>query len=189
MREPKAVLAFMAMAQRNRARAARDADAQGSQLRRIVKMLLLLTAPHLSRRLSRRHIVRSAGGWETSTMHGYVYNGDDEQYRKKFRVSPTTLHFITDVLKEEQILTDGVGRSASNRIPALFKVAVCMYYLAQGGGFLAAADCASIGESTVRSWLDMFVDGVLTVIKVYASAFLYHAYASAWLCMCGDDSR
>ena len=166
MRKPKAVLAFMAMAQRNRARAARAAvDAQGSQLRHVVKMLLLLTAPHFSRRLSRRRIVRSAGGWETSTMHGYVYGGDDQQYRKKFRVSPTTMHYITDVLKEEKILCDGAARDPSRRIPALFKVATCMYYLAQGGGFFPAADCASVGESTVRSWLDMFVDGVLTVLK------------------------
>ena len=166
MRKPKkAVLALISIAQRNRAHAARDTHAQGSRLRHVVKMLLLLMAPHLSPRLSRRLIVRSAGGWETSTMHGYVYEGDDEQYRKKFRVSPTTLHFITDVLKEEKIFADGAAQSPSNRVPALFKVAVCMYFLAQGGGFFAASDCASIVESTVRKWLDIFVEGVLTVIK------------------------
>ena len=81
-------------------------------------------------------------------------------------------HSVLDKASER---TDPVLRAGARRfqkaherldMPDLsFKVAVCMYALGQGGPLKVLADVASIGESTLRRYLHLFVQAVISHIK------------------------
>ena len=63
-------------------------------------------------------------------------------------------------------MTDNKCRNVALRVTALFKVAVCMYYLAHGScATKVVGDVASIGASTVDLYLSQFCQGVLAVLK------------------------
>ena len=110
-------------------------------------------------------IHRADNGWAGSTINGYVKTGDDKTYLRNFRCSRETFGFIVAHLQSSRHVTANGCRNPLYCMTAEFKVAVCMYFLAQDTGLKAAADAASLGESTVRKYLVQFQCGVLAVLR------------------------
>ena len=146
----------------NEARARMEAE----QRRKRHARLRMLLAAFVAARERRRVVERAEGGWRGSTLHGYLESGDDITYSKKFRVTKATMLHIRDKLSASDFVVDNKCKMGERRVTALFKVAVCMYFLAHGcGDYDMVADVASIGKSTVEKYLGQFVDGVLTVLR------------------------
>ena len=74
--------------------------------------------------------------------HGYVYKNGDPVYRRNFRVTKLTFDRILQHLQRGGFLKDGRSTNPDKRIPGRFKLAVALYFFAQGTGYKAAADCA-----------------------------------------------
>ena len=95
-----------------------------------------------------------------STMWGYYNYGDEKTFLYNFRMTKDQLEGGHRMLAEGGHLHDSQSRHVEYRFPGRFKFAVCMYVFAHGGGagtyFKAAADCASLGESTVERWMGQF---------------------------------
>ena len=115
----------------------------------------------------RRTVERNDGGWYASTINKYVTCGDEQTYRKNFRVTKATLLDISERLKSAGYVMDNDRKCTplAKRQTSLFKVAVCMYYLAAGGETRVVGDAAGIGASTVELYLEQFCNGVLKVLK------------------------
>ena len=115
---------------------------------------------------TRRRITRADGEWPASTMSGYVsLDQYDDVYAKNFRVSRATFDVLLGQLQRGGCLRDNQSRNPLHQVPGRFKLGVCLYFFAQGTGWKAAADCASIGETTVRTYVEDFMDGVVRVLR------------------------
>ena len=103
-----------------------------------------------------------------STMWGYYNYGDEKTFLCNFRMTKDQLEGGHRMLAEGGHLHDSQSKHVEYRFPGRFKFAVCMYVLAHGGGagpyFKAAADCASLGESTVERWMGQFCRAILAII-------------------------
>ena len=110
-------------------------------------------------------IVRAKDHWRGSTMYGYVYQNGAAVYKKNFRMTKNTVDTVLRRLQEAGFFLDGQSRNPNCAIPGRFKLAVALYFFAQGSGYKAAADCASLGESTVQRYVNELIDGTLQVLK------------------------
>ena len=130
--------------------------------------MLLLTGQGSDVWFARRKIQRAAGGAMGSTMWGYYNDGDEKTFLYNFRMTKDQLEGGHRMLAEGGHLHDSQSRHVEYRFPGRFKFAVCMYVLAHGGGagpyFKAAADCASLGESTVEGWIGQFCTAIMAVM-------------------------
>ena len=72
---------------------------------------------------------------------------------------------ILERLQPAGFFKDGASRNPDKRIPGRFKLAVALYFFAQGSGYKAVADCASLGVSTVMRYVNHFIDGVIKVLR------------------------
>jgi hypothetical protein len=113
----------------------------------------------------RRVVIRANGGWLNSTLAGYLADGDEITYRHNFRVTRKTFDCILGHLQSNGYLLDNSCRDEAKCVTGRFKIAVGLYFFAQGTGWKAAADCASMGESTVRNYVNELIDGTLRVLK------------------------
>eukprot|EP00965_Chrysotila_dentata_P149020 4922192-Pleurochrysis_carterae.AAC.1 len=59
----------------------------------------------------------------------------------------------------------GIAYRARDLATLRFKVAVCLYFLEHGAPTEVAADVASIGVTTMRTWLQQLCDAVITSVK------------------------
>ena len=95
-------------------------------------------------------------------------NGYEKTFLYNFRMTKDQLEGGHRMLAEGGHLHDSQSRHVEYRFPGRFKFAVCMYVLAHGGGagpyFKAAADCASLGESTVEGWIGQFCTAIMAVM-------------------------
>jgi hypothetical protein len=112
------------------------------------------------------HITRADGGWRASTLNGYLVHGNDAVYRKNFRVTKHTFHTLIGQLQRGGYCKDNQknhdpGKQQTGR----FKLATSLYFFGQGTGWKAAADCASLGESTVKKYVDEFIDGAFDALR------------------------
>ena len=98
-------------------------------------------------------------------MYGYVYKSGDHVYSKNFRMSQATFNLILNKLQAAGYLRDGRSKNPTKCVPGRLKLAVALYFFAQGSGWKAAADCASLGESTVQKYVNEFIDGVILVLR------------------------
>ena len=103
----------------------------------------------------RRTVERNDGGWYASTINKYVTCGDEQTYRKNFRVTKATLLDISERLKSAGYVMDNDRKCTplAKRQTSLFKVAVCMYYLAAGGeagGRCARTEALAVGARLLR---------------------------------------
>ena len=116
---------------------------------------------------SRRYIERTVGGWSSSTLAGYLAKGDELTYKLNFRMTKRSVQLITDQLSAAGHVVDSKCRNKKLRVTAAFKVAVCLYYLAGHGkgDRKVVGDVASLGCSTVESYLRSFCVGVVAVLK------------------------
>ena len=161
-----AMYACLVGSQRRHARTAAKLEARRSAKKRsfIAIALLMLASAQAERAppMPRRIIQRAENKWKGSTMFGYWNAGDDKTYIKNFRMSHQTMSAVTAHATRSGHFTSCVGSGgtqkacAARAIPISFKVAVCMYTFGQGTGFKAAADAASLGEATVRRWIQQF---------------------------------
>jgi len=113
----------------------------------------------------RRTVVRAWGEWMGSTLAGYLAVGDDITYRKNFRVTKQTFNVLLTQLQSKGYLQDGKSTNPLLRVPGRFKLGVCLYFFGQGTGWKAAGDCGSVGESTVRGWVDDFMSGTCDALR------------------------
>ena len=117
----------------------------------------------------RRLIKRTEGGWEKSTMAGYVFHGDEQTYKKNFRMTQLTFNQIARQIEAANTAfvsrAGCVPRKKHKLVPTTFKLGTCLYILALGVAVKAGGDCASVGESTVRAWLSKFALTSMTVLK------------------------
>jgi hypothetical protein len=122
------------------------------------------SAKHKHKR-KRRAVERASGAWAGSTLHGYL-NGDEITHRENFRMTSATLDALCALL-EPTALRSRVGAVASKqpKAPLRFKVAACLYLMAQGASVKCTADVGSVGKSTMRDWLHKFVKGVNKEVK------------------------
>ena len=122
---------------------------------------------------------RASGKWRGSTLSGYL-RGDDITYKENFRCSKHRFNDLVLRLRHSALdkasersgyeLRAGARRfKKANQVkdaPTLrYKVATCMYALGQGGPLKTLADVASIGKSTLRKYLNLFADGVISQMK------------------------
>lgn len=164
-RRRRVVAALLALYARWQAEEATAASRRAAARRRR-RRLLLLRLSAIVALLKRREVKRADGGWEGSTLNGYVESGDEATYKKKFRCSKANFDFIVQELSTAGYVVDNKCRSKKLRMTARFKVAVCLYYLAHRGSEVEpTADVASVGESTVRLYLRQFSAGVLKVLR------------------------
>ena len=135
----------------------------------------------------RREVERACGKWRGSPIGDYL-RGDDITYKANFRMDSKLLGVLVDHLKGSALdrqmtapvvtlrvggarpAASGHARIASAAIakdpPSLrFKLATCLYTIAQGGPLKQSADSASIGESTLRRWLSHFCMAVCVSLR------------------------
>jgi hypothetical protein len=151
--------------------------------------IFALAAQAASARGSRRHIDRATGKWRGSTIGGYVRTGDDRTYEENFRMSRETFKKLLELVskssfasqhdaaewaalrakKKQQKLTQRertyIAQMHTDPPTTRFKLAVCLYAMAQGGRFKQVGDAASIGKNTVRGWMVAFCQAVMTHVK------------------------
>jgi hypothetical protein len=113
----------------------------------------------------RQKIERADGGWRGSTLNGYLVHGNDSIYRKNFRVTKHTFHVLLGQLKGGGFCQDNRARNPAKQQTGRFKLGTSLYFFAQGTGWKAAGDCASLGESTVKKYVDHFIDGTFQVLR------------------------
>ena len=127
----------------------------------------------------RRSVERAAGKWRGSTLAGYL-RGDDCTFLENVRCTKLRFddlvqrlrHSYLDVAEER---SDHLPRAGAARVkkahqardwPDLgFKVGACLYALGHGGPIKVLADVASLGASTLRKYLRLFADAVITHLK------------------------
>ena len=155
--------AAAAAAMRQMRRAIQDHQARCSGL------VAVVMATSESGESTRRTVERAIGKWRGSTIGGYL-RGDDETYLFNFRCSKHRFGHLVGLLAGSQLdlaperTTHVVGRhgrrvraahTARDPPELRFKVAMCMYALGHEGSTKVKADTGSIGESTLRGWLDI----------------------------------
>jgi hypothetical protein len=113
----------------------------------------------------REVIPRADGGWAASTLNGYVLHGSNATYKKNFRVTRHTFCTLLDQLRSGGYCRDNKSNDPAKRQTGRFKLAVCLYFFGQGTGWKAAADCGSIGESTVQKYVNHFIDGTFEKLR------------------------
>ena len=149
-------------------------------------MLLLTGQGSSSWFQPRRTIQRAAGGAMGSTMWGYYNYGDEKTFLYNFRMTKDQLEGGHRMLAEGGHLHDSQSKHVEYRFPGRFKFAVCMYVLAHGGGagpyFKAAADCASLGESTVERWMGQFCRAILAIMA--PTFLLFQPPSSNYIDLC-----
>ena len=121
-----------------------------------------------------RKVERARGKWRGSTLSGYL-RGDDKTYVFNFRCTKRRLGELAKLLEGSQFdpavalaKTPARLRAAQAALdhPTLtYKVATCMYSLGHGGPVKVLADSASIGKTTLLSWLGEFCEAVIKVLK------------------------
>jgi hypothetical protein len=130
----------------------------------------LIAHTMLSAARSHRNVRRTTGGPLQSTIAGYVQYGDDLTYQKNFAMTRSQLHTASAELDRHGFLTSSTSSNPQKQLPSVFKFAVCMYVVAQGGGgkslWKPAADAAGLGESTVRGWVEEWGRGVCAIRSV-----------------------
>ena len=135
------------------------------QKRRDVFLQVLAQATKDASKPDRRKVERAEGGWEGSTLNGYLKKGDEATYKLNFRMTKASVQYITTKLSESGHVVDSMCANKKLRVPAAFKVAACLYYMAHcKSDSKVAADVASIGKTTMEYYLDCFCLGVLTVL-------------------------
>ena len=128
--------------------------------------VLLALAHARAQQKRRREVERADGGWAASTLAGYLNHGDEITYRYNFRMTKASVNMIIEKLSAARYLTTNTCRNPKLRVTAAFKVAVCLYFMAHGKGSMkVVGDAASLGESTVRLYLEAFCAGVLAVLR------------------------
>ena len=157
--------------------------------RRKTRMLLTVAARVASEAPSSRDTVcRALGKWRGSTIAGYLWRNEGRMHKEKFRMVPALFDQLVKLLSGSQ-LDKSSGRVAASfaatrpatlrsghlRVAAAqaatdppsleFKVACCLYVFAHGGQLSLSADAASIGESTLRHWLNIFCSSIISVLK------------------------
>mgnify|MGYP002629707147 CR=1 FL=1 len=152
---------------------------QEQQLDAAAAAVALVACEDSKEKGARRTEVRALGKWRGSTLSGYL-NNDDTSRLNNFRCRGKRLDDLVELLRPSQLAgaDDGnvqtlsrgrrVTRKARECVdpPTLrYKVATCMYAMAFGGPVKVIADAASIGESTLRKWLEQFSDGVAKCVK------------------------
>jgi hypothetical protein len=140
---------------------------------------VIMSAQATEEKVGRRTVERAAGKWRGSTISGYM-RGDNRTYMENFRCSKHRFNDLVSQLRHSgldkaseranRVLRRGAARwQKANELrdaPDLhFKVAVCMYALGHGGPLKVLADVASIGESTLRKYLHIFAEAVISQIK------------------------
>ena len=110
-------------------------------------------------------IDRAEGGWRSSTLSGYIGTGSNATYKKNFRVTKQTFGKLLAQLNAGGFCKDNVNNNPAKQQTGQFKLGVCLYFFAQGTGWKGAADCASLGESTVMKYVDEFMDGTCNVLR------------------------
>ena len=164
-----------AAAAKKQARASRHAKrAHQREMRRLLLVCSVAIAEHLSDGKGKRErltIVRAKNSWEGSTLFGYLYKQSadaiDVVYKDKFRMTSKTLHDLSALIEASGCsFVPKPGAVKGRKLkPVSFKLGACLYVLAKGDSTSAAADCASVGQSTVEAWLRQFVEVCCIVLK------------------------
>ena len=127
------------------------------QKRRDVFLQVLAQAAKDASKPDRRKVERAEGGWEGSTLNGYLKKGDEATYKLNFRMTKASVQYITTKLSESGHVVDSMCANKKLRVPAAFKVAACLYYMAHcKSDSKVAADVASIGKTTMDYHFDCF---------------------------------
>ena len=95
------VFHWLRICQRARAAAIeRDQEERSLQRRRqsVQEQVVCLTLGGTVGR-ERRYVSRAHGGWQGSTLYGYVERGDEVVFKKKFRVTIATFDYIVQKIK------------------------------------------------------------------------------------------
>ena len=95
----------------------------------------------------RRVVARTDGGWEASTLNGYVLHGDEQTYREQFRTTTSNFKYVTKMLRGAGFVKDNQGRNPAARQTAAFKVGVALYFFAGHGH----GDMKAVGDATPHS--------------------------------------
>ena len=150
-----------------------------------VARILLLIAQDSSDRAPRRVVERARGKWRGSTIAGYLRGGDDKTYCENFRMNRKAFDKLLALVKHTAFAQSdeaehvqlhkcttrrsrqsiAYARAHTDPPTTRFKLAVCLYAMAQGGRFKLIGDAASLGKSTVRKWMVLFCDAILKVVR------------------------
>ena len=95
-----------------------------------------------------------------STLSHIVASWPDQHFKSRLRVTRNVFALILEGVRP--LLPDNQCRNAQLRHTSDFKLAVCLYHLAQGGTFIKTADAAGIGVATARQYV---LAGCLAILK------------------------
>lgn len=127
--------------------------------------LLMLFAKVMGNKRRRINIRRGDRGWASSTMASYLSSSHPQVWHKNFRVNVNTFDNLLERLQGGGFFLDGYSRNNNLNVPGKFKLGTALYYMAQGTGWKGAADCASIGESTVHKYVAHLLQGCMVVLQ------------------------
>ena len=150
-----------------------------------ISQLILLIAED-EHRNPRRVVQRCLGKWRGSSIGGYVRDGDDQTYHENFRMERKTFDKLLSLIEKTSFaavttppILPGMRKRAKRRSgehvsfarahtdppSTRFKMAVCLYAMAQGGRFKQVGDAAGISNNTVRKYMVAFCEAVMTAVK------------------------
>lgn len=133
---------------------------------------------------TRRVVERAMGKWRGSTISGYL-RCDEQTYESNFRMNRDTFDKLLGLLQSTEFVKKDEAKHARPRRSkqrrsadsaafarahtdppsTRFKLAVCLYAMAQGGRFKLIGDAASVDKSTVRVWMSVFCMAVMRAVK------------------------
>jgi hypothetical protein len=150
-----------------------------------ISQIIMLISQHTEAGGPRRVVERCLGKWRGSTISGYL-RGDDQTYCENFRMDRKTFDKLLELVQSTAFATVtgpklvpmglAGGRRKRGRTVSFarahtdppstrYKLAVCLYAMAQGGRFKLIGDAAGIGKSTVRKWMVQFCEAIMTAVK------------------------
>lgn len=142
-------------------------DAHNQNMQRLQQAQQRLQAARL--RLARRHPYRYR-------RPAQLDEGEDvmalrpREFQQAFRMTKATFIFLVHKLAlPEPSITRGVrgGAGGANKLPARLRIAIAIYYWAQGGTYLTTAIKFKVSQSTVQHYVDEVGRAVNDRLKAY----------------------
>ena len=113
-------------------------------------------------------------------MYGYVYGKDgvrnsDSVFKSNFRMSAPLFDLLCERLRTNaayaSLAKNWAKRNRGDKVigkepvPYEFRIATCLYLFAHGGSLKPTADVASVPQSALREWLQVFCKAVVAELE------------------------
>eukprot|EP00951_Prasinocladus_malaysianus_P037107 scaffold395992_cov48-Prasinocladus_malaysianus.AAC.2 len=104
-------------------------------------------------------------GWAGSSLYLVVTQWDDDAFRRVLRLSRAAFDMTWRKLRDSGQVRDNMCNAAKYKIPAWFKVAVCLHHLAHGGTWYQTAAAVGLADSTCRAYTYSVCRAIFFVLR------------------------